>query len=478
MKEKRIIVWFRNDLRLHDNEALTEAIKKGTEIIPVFVFDDRTFKEQTQFGFEKTGPFRCQFTIEAVEDLRANLKKLGINLVVRIGLPENIIAELALQTQARIVCCNNEPTYEESKVQKSLEDKLILQKCELQLFRGKMLYYTKDLPFPVSKTPDIFTQFRKEVEKSVNVRMPLPAPTAKLEPWSVRIEEGIIPTVQDFGHDAFVQDERAALTFKGGETAAIERLKHYFWESNALAKYKETRNGLIGADYSSKFSPWLAQGSISPKWIYEQVKKYEHERVSNDSTYWLIFELLWRDFFRFQGKKHGNKMFLRGGTSGKPDTALRQDERLFTIWAEGRTGVPFIDANMRELAQTGFMSNRGRQNVASFLVKDLKVDWRMGAEWFESLLLDYDPCSNYGNWNYVAGVGNDPRENRYFNILRQATMYDAHGDYVRIWCPELSKMKGASIHRPDLLSFDEQQKLGIRIGAEYPKAMVNIVKWV
>jgi deoxyribodipyrimidine photo-lyase len=195
-----------------------------------------------------------------------------------------------------------------------------------------------------------------------------------------------------------------------------------------------------GVTILPKFSPWLAQGCLSPKMIYAEVKRYELERVKNKSTYWIIFELLWRDFFRLMGKKYGNKIFLRGGTKGEADNRLRNDEHLLKLWVEGRTGVPFIDANMREIEKTGFMSNRGRQNVASFLVKDLKVNWQMGAEYFESMLIDYDPTSNWGNWNYVAGVGNDPRENRYFNILTQATRYDPKGEYVKTWLPELSDL--------------------------------------
>ena len=133
---------------------------------------------------------------------------------------------------------------------------------------------------------------------------------------------------------------------------------------------------------------------------------------------------------------------------------------------------------MRELAATGFMSNRGRQNVASFLVKDLKVNWQMGAEYFESMLIDYDPCSNWGNWNYIAGVGSDPRENRYFNILSQARRYDPGGEYVKNWLPELSVLPVEKIHRPDILSDDEQHDFHLKLGLDYPKAMISTERWI
>jgi deoxyribodipyrimidine photo-lyase len=241
--------------------------------------------------------------------------------------------------------------------------------------------------------------------------------------------------------------------------------------------YKETRNGLIGGEYSSKFSPWLAQGCLSPKMIYHEVKKYESQRKKNKSTYWMIFEVLWRDFFRLMAKKHGNKIFQKGGTKQETNPSWIENKKIFDLWANGETGVPFIDANMKELNLTGFMSNRGRQNVASFLINDLKINWQMGAEYFESLLIDYDPASNYGNWNYIAGVGSDPREDRYFNILSQAKNYDPNGDYVKLWLPKLKNISADKIHRPDQLSFEEQTEVKVKIGGNYPQAMVNIRRW-
>ena len=167
--------------------------------------------------------------------------------------------------------------------------------------------------------------------------------------------------------------------------------------------------------------------------MYHELKRYELERGENKSTYWIFFELLWRDYFRLMAKKHGNAIFMKGGMRGNPGQRLSDDLERLQKWIDGKTGVPFIDANMREIACTGFMSNRGRQNVASYLVHDLKVNWQLGAEYFESLLIDYDVASNWCNWNYVAGVGNDPREDRYFNPKTQASRYDPQGDYVRHW---------------------------------------------
>lgn len=478
MKTKRVIVWFRQDLRLHDNEALSEALLHAEEVIPVYVFDQRVFMGQTPHGFPKTGKFRAQFIIESVHDLRKSLKKLGSNLIVRTGKPEEELYEIANQAKSAYVFCNRERTQEEVEVQDKLEEKLWSIGQEIRFTRGKMLYHTQDLPFPVTHTPDIFTHFRKEVEKMVAVRKPLPGPKDTFTPVSIDIDTGEIPSLSDLGHEKITHEKRSVLDFKGGETVALERLQYYLFEGKHINHYKQTRNEMIGADYSSKFSPWLAQGCISPKKIYDAIKQFEDENGANKSTYWLYFELLWRDFFRLMAKKHKNKIFKKGGTKGEIAKGQLDDARLLDLWIKGKTGVPLIDANLRELALTGFMSNRGRQLVASFLVNDLHLNWKMGAEYFESILIDYDVCSNWGNWNYIAGVGSDPRENRYFNILAQASKYDPKGDYVKLWLPELNPVPSNKIHRLDTLSFDEQEDLHFKLGADYPKAMINMEKWV
>ncbi len=472
--KRSAIVWFRHDLRLHDNEAIVMALKMAEEVIPVYVFDERVFKGETRFGFPKTGKYRAQFILESVEDLRQNLRNLGSDLLVRIGKPEDILSDLSKQLKSSWVVCNRERTYEEVKVQDALEQKIWGQGIELLYTRGKMLYHTQDLPMPVPHTPDVFTIFRKENENITPVRPPLPTPKS-MPALPADLTPGPIPVLADFGHEAVKSDPRAPLAFKGGETAGLARLRYYLWESDLIATYKQTRNGMMGEGYSTKFSPWLAAGCLSPKTIYYEIKRYERERTSNESTYWVFFELLWRDYFRLMGKKYGNRIFLKGGTQGKKLPHLTDNRLMFEAWATGETGVPLVDANMRELNATGFMSNRGRQNVASFLVKDLKVNWQMGAEYFESMLLDYDPCSNWGNWNYVAGVGSDPREDRYFNILTQSRNYDPRGEYIRLWCPELREVPLENVFRPDLLKAGERQRYKVN---GYPQSVVKMEKWV
>lgn len=477
MSRRLAIVWFRNDLRLHDNEALSDALKHADEVLPVYIFDPRTWRGTlAQTGLPKIGGHRARFIFESVADLRKNLRKRGSDLLIRVGKPEEVLADLTVETRASWVFCNRERMDEELRVQNAVEASLWTVGREVYYSRGKLLYYTADLPFPITQTPDVFSQFRKETERITQVREPLPTPTRIPLPEEENLDFGEVPGYADFGIAPPVEDERSAIEWRGGETAGLDRLAYYLFDSHAISTYKETRNGMIGSDYSTKFSAWLAQGCLSPKKIYWEVRAYEEKNGANNSTYWVIFELLWRDFFRLMGKKHGNAVFHKGGPKGE-SPSWRKDPAAFGRWKDGLTGTPFIDANMREIARTGFMSNRGRQNVASYLVKDLKVDWRLGAEYFEHVLIDYDVTSNWCNWNYVAGVGSDPREDRYFNILSQAQRYDGDGEYVKLWLPELRELPAEVVHHPDTLSDKEQSGYGVKLGVDYPTPLVPSGRW-
>ena len=472
----KILVWFRNDLRLHDHEPLQDALKAGTQVVPVYVFDPRQFGE-TSFGFPKTGKFRARFLLESVADLRQSLQRLGSDLIIRWGKPEDELPKLVVQTQSQTVYWHEEVTAEETAVANAVASKLEAMGVALQTYWGTTLYRPDDLPFSKQKLPAVFTQFRKKVEQYSTVYDASPAPK-QLSPLPAAIQSGDVPTLHDLGIDeAPILDDRAVLPFRGGETAGLARLQQYIWDADCLKAYKQTRNGMLGANYSSKFSAWLSLGCLSPRRIYQTVQEYETERVKNDSTYWLVFELLWRDYFRFICAKHGDRVFYPSGLRGLK-VAWKQDWQRFDAWCQGLTGYPLVDANMRELAVTGFMSNRGRQNVASFLTKNLGIDWRMGAEWFESLLIDYDVCSNWGNWNYTAGVGNDARGFRYFNIPKQAKDYDPQGKYVKHWLPELKDVPNAKVHAPWTLQSIEQKRFNVRIGVDYPNPIVDLQKSV
>ncbi|XP_069067166.1 cryptochrome DASH-like [Pleurodeles waltl] len=472
-----IICLLRNDLRFHDNEVLHWALKNAGRIVPLYCFDPRHYVGTHHYNFPKTGPHRLKFLLESVKDLRETLKKKGSNLLVRKGKPEDVVQDLIKQLDSvSAVAFHEEATKEELDVETAVKQLCSRLRIQIQTFWGSTLYHRDDLPFRhISGLPDVYTQFRKAVESQGSVRPTLQMP-GKLPPLPPGLDEGRIPTIEDLGEEGPLTDPRSAFPCSGGETQALSRLQHYFWDTNLVASYKDTRNGLIGLDYSTKFAPWLALGCISPRYIYEQIQKYEKERTANQSTYWVIFELLWRDYFRFIALKYGRKMFFLKGLQEK-EVPWKKDKQLFDAWKEGRTGVPFVDANMRELAMTGFMSNRGRQNVASFLTKDLGLDWRMGAEWFEYLLVDYDVCSNYGNWLYSAGIGNDPRENRKFNMIKQGLDYDGNGEYIRLWVPELQGIDGGDAHTPWTLSTPSLAHANVSLGDTYPLPIITAPEW-
>jgi len=474
MTKERNLIWYRNDLRIHDHELLYKANKTDGEIIPFYCFDNRQFAI-TSFGFPKTGAFRAQFLLETVINLRNSLQKLGSDLIVRKGLPEEIIPQICQELKITTVYFFSEVTSEEKEVEQKLLTQLKKIKVKIKTYWNTTLYHQENIPFTIAEIPELFTNFRKEVEKRAIVKDIFPTP--KKLPSLPKIDRGIIPTLAELGLEKPPLDHRQILNFIGGETEAINRLNHYFWETDSLKRYKETRNQMLGANYSSKFSPWLANGSLSPRYIYHEVKKYENQKVKNDSTYWLIFELLWRDYFHFIAAKHGNKIFQKTGLRGLQIPWL-EDWNKFNLWCEGKTGFPLIDANMKELKYTGFMSNRGRQNVASFLTKNLGINWQMGVEWFESLLIDYDVCSNYGNWNYTAGVGNDGRGFRYFNIPKQSQDYDPNGQYVKHWLTKLKNIPPKLVHQPWTLTPSQQEKYHLILGRDYPYPLVDLAQSV
>jgi len=458
----KILVWFRNDLRTTDHEPLYRASLLG-EVIPLYCFDPRHF-EETEYGFPKTGALRAKFLIECVSELR---QKMGDSLIVRTGKPEIVIPELVKQLNPDAIYYHTEATDEELRVERAVRNSVHIP---MQPFQGHTLYHPDDLPFTISKLPEVFTSFRNRIEKNCSVRNPLKK--VQINKTVTEVSPGEIPSVESLGLIPRKPDNRAVLNFRGGENEAASRLNYYFFETDSLRNYKFTRNGLIGANYSSKFSPWLAHGCISARTIYEQTERYEREVHKNVSTYWMKFELIWRDYFRFSAMKYGNDIFRLGGIQKKKFNK-KTDVAIFRKWADGQTGIPFIDACMQELKLTGFMSNRGRQNAASFLSQNLDFDWRWGAAWFESQLIDYDVCSNWGNWAYNATVGHDPR-NRYFNILNQAEKYDNQGEFVRYWIPKLKHVPAEYIHKPHQMDSGQQVLSGVEIGKDYPMPMIGL----
>lgn len=471
------IVWFRYaDLRIRDHAPLLQAHKNHDKVLHLFCFDERLHGSATcnfskslpYVNWKKFGYFRSKFLLESVSDLKQNLNRLtteGNNgpqdLFVRIGIPELVISDLVARYEANAIYCHAPEAPEEAEVENSV--KKALRKggqCVVHSLWGNTMYHIDDLPATViSNFPASATQFRTLCESKSSIQSPLPFPGEHPDfpfreaPIVSDIEIGVLPSLsillgQD--EDKFpIEEPRAVLPFQGGETAGLRRLQEYFFDRDCLRNYFSTRNGMVGPDYSSKFSPWLAAGCLSARTIAAEVRRYESQRVRNKDTYWMIFELTFRDYFRYYVYVHGSSVFKLWGPKGKARSTRvdpwGQDMELLYRWVEGRTGNPFVDANMQELRRTGFMSNRGRQVVASYLTRDMGLDWRLGAMYFESVLIDHDPCLNWGNWTYAAGVGSDPREDRYFSIPKQAKTYDPDMAFMRLWLKDLQTVPNSTI---------------------------------
>ena len=421
------LVWFRNNLRVHDNQSLSKATENHEKVIAVYFFNPKDFTKD-RFGFKKTEKYRAAFLIETIKSLQLNLEKINTTLLVYFESPEKKISELCKEYSIGSIYTQKEWTKEEidsnNLIKKSLaEDVKFIEDYD------QFLYHPDSVTKDFSKIPSVFSVFRKTLEKSVKVDK---EKTFLQLPLTNRIDNVTqIPSIEDLGFEDFIVSTKTAFPFHGGENEALKRIDEYFFKTKKVAVYKKTRNGLIGKDYSTKFSPWLANGSLSAKTIYWKIKDFEDEFGANQSTYWVVFELVWRDYFKYISLKHGSKIFRIGGILEKNYT-WNADQSIIEKWKNGNTKDNFVNANMIELKETGWMSNRGRQNVASYFAKELQLDWRIGAAYFESMLLDYDVHSNYGNWMYVAGVGNDPRD-RKFNTKLQADRYDANHKFRKLW---------------------------------------------
>ena len=428
------LVWFRRDLRVHDHPALAAAFATGLTV-GVYVIDPHEWDGN---GASRPGMAaqRRRFRIESLRALRESMRRLGSELAILTGDPADQLVKFARTHHIDTIFASREPGSIEARDEKRLVE-MVEGKLAMRWFPSNELIPISQLPFELNQAPELFTTFRQMVEKGMRVAALTPIP---------RPQTGL--TINDPGEIPNAPDSPArGHCLLGGEPAGRSRLDHYTMETRALRRYKETRNGMLKLDDSSKLSPYLADGSLSVRTVFHTVKQFEREYGANESTYWLIFELLWREFFRVMTHKHASRLFQ---VEGFQRLALpwSQDEALFTKWCEGQSGIPLIDANMIELRETGYMSNRGRQIVGSYLTKALNIDWRWGARWFEHHLVDFDPASNYGNWQYIAGVGNDGREFRVFNPRKQAESYDPKAEYVKYWLPQLRPLEAKLANEP------------------------------
>lgn len=419
------ILWFRNNLRLSDNLPVAHAYAHYERVIPLYI-DQWSGRAEDEYGNEALGAHRKAFWQESLQDLQKRLRANGSDLFIYKGTPLELLPYLAKALGAQAIIAPREMAWNEQVEERELANWSKTEDVDVQFFEERTLYNEHELPFALNSLPNVFSAFRNKVEKRASPAAPIeepdisPLPKDVLPPTPVQLPE-------------VVRDPRSAFPLNGGGSAAWDCLDYYLWEAELVTQYKDTRNGLVGRDYSSKFSPYLALGCISARQVAHELGRFEDEVEKNEHTYWLFFELLWREFFQWVARAHGRRLFLANGLKPEVSQARRFNKKAFDRWKNGTTGDRFVDANMRELRATGFMSNRGRQNVASYLIHDMGLDWRCGAQWLESQLIDFDPASNYGNWLYIAGLGNDPRPFRKFNTRGQAERYDPDGAYQRLW---------------------------------------------
>ncbi|KAK5656356.1 hypothetical protein OQA88_4736 [Cercophora sp. LCS_1] len=545
MARPRVLVYLlRRDLRVSDNPIFHHLVSSQhhgfTHVLPIYVFSphqievsgfleegaENPFPEaRGRVGkYWRCGPHRAAFIGQAVWDVKKALQDIGSDLVIRVGKTAEVVRGLVEALKQKDLEFGALWMVGLEGTEEQLEEKALASICKAEDAGFNCWidekYFIDDRDVGLSNPngiPDVFTTFRKSVEPlREKPRASLPAPqqgslpslpessaiAAQPAPFKIPasmtdLVEALVKPVKDVTPGQtipFPPNATSAHPFQGGESFGLQRLD-YMIRSGGMKRYKETRNEMVGSDFSTKLSAYLALGCITARQVHHAVAGYEDGtneafkhadgfgQGENEGTKAVRFELLWRDYMRLCHQKYSHKMFRLEGFKGeqtpykdarwktpnKERAAADQDptpERvayLLQRFNYGSTGMGLIDASQRELLHTGYTSNRARQNVASFLSKHLGIDWRYGAEWYEMLLVDYDVSSNWANWQYVSGVGNDPRgEMRIFNPIKQAFDYDQKGTYVRSWVPELSTLsKLENVFQVSTTSEDDLRAAGL-----------------
>ncbi|PTP83235.1 DASH family cryptochrome [Vibrio splendidus] len=436
---------FTNDLRINDNQLLHYAVQSVDKLICVIVEPTLVRFSADLAQGQSYGAHRQAFVSQSIVNLKSNLVKLGQQLVVIRS--NHLEPDAAEKTLSQIIVSQN-VTHFFANAHCGYDERLLIHSvlrrhAELitRLPHHSTLFDLHELSFELSKVPSSFTKFRKLVEHlDVNDDETV---ISRLPPAVTPAQKSAISLFSSPNDESAVTSE-----YLGGEDAGLAHLDDYFSHDYAL-NYKQTRNAFDGIENSTKFSLWLALGCVSPKTIYRHLKQFEAEHGSNDSTYWIYFELLWREYFYWKCLSLGSSLF--GDSSNRelysPNSSATSN-RDFAKWKSGNTNYPIVDACMRQLNETGYMSNRGRQLVASCLIYELGIDWRHGAAYFETQLIDYDVASNWGNWAYIAGAlrpqvstqtnkqknaNQTQPKSRHFDLVRQTDMYDPNHIFINKW---------------------------------------------
>ncbi|MDX1804008.1 MAG: DASH family cryptochrome [Alcanivorax sp.] len=462
------VVWFRQDLRVHDQPLLQHAAVLGEPVLPLYLLPERWLSPGEE-GQDRLGPAKSCFLVESVQALAQSLHEHGLTLVTARGQPSSLLAHWQGQVPLQVVTAQADAPEE-------MADIAALRQAGIRVHevQTRTLLCSDSLPWS-SDFPDTFSRFRRrlEVDGGPAIAMPEGAPPALTAaaplPLPAATESALVPLQQRSRH--WLRNHRDYFSLPGGEPVARRWLEQYLFTDRHIAHYKATRNQLIGGGFSSRLSAALAWGCLSVRRVWHEILEYERRHGASEHSYWLRFELLWREFFHWSLREHGTAVFRYQGLSHSPDfppPGVECHQEYWQRWCQGRTGLPFIDANLRELMATGYLSNRGRQNLASFFVHDMGLDWRRGARWFEHHLVDHDVASNWGNWAYIAGKGHDARGGRRFSPTRQWLRHDPDAAHLHHWLPAL---RGLGVAQCLALHFSAGQPDPL---ADYPAAMLAL----
>jgi deoxyribodipyrimidine photo-lyase len=435
MSERPVLIWFRDDLRLADNPALSAAAESNAPIVAVYILDDESIELRPLGGASRW------WLAQSLRALSAQLHKFGVNLILRRGRSDDLILTIARETNASALYFNRRCGHS-SELDRRVESKLRADKVEVHTFSASFLFEPGSVKSKAGASIRVFTPFWKAAIARGEPRQPLKAPqrlqgakaiaSDALEVWKLE------PSKPDWAGG--LRD-----LWTPGEAGARERLTDFV--DHSLDGYATARDR-PDLSLTSRISPHLRFGEISPFQLWHAVvAAREHGDAKAHDAEKFLTELGWREFsyhLLHQFPELAGKNF-----QSRFDAFSWGDETLLEQWQRGRTGYPMVDAGMRELWHTGYMHNRVRMIAASFLVKHLLIDWRVGERWFWDTLVDADPANNPAGWQWVAGSGADAAPYfRIFNPTLQGEKFDPNGDYVRRWVPELAHLPGGSIHRP------------------------------
>lgn len=462
----RGIVWFRRDLRLADQSAFIAACEECDEVIPLFVFDEPLLQSH------EFGAACVNFMLGCLEELQSSLAELGLVLQWRRGVQVDDVLRAALEWEADAVYWNRD--YEPRALirDQGMQERLAREGIVAKSFKDHVVFEAEEVRGATGEPMQRYSAYRARwwakwhaVKPTVRA-IPHPSITTRK---SVRLSPSVLPTAEELGY------ERLVPWVAPGERHAREQLQWFI--EGPIHRYADGRNR-PAIDGSAKLSPHLRFGTISPRETVQTALHSLSQRgpVSRTDVFTWIDELIWREFFQqvlaaFPHVVEGP--FRRTAVPPPRDHSAERDV-LFQAWCSGRTGYPIVDAGMRQLNQTGWMHNRVRMIVASFLIKDLRIDWRSGEQYFMRHLLDADVAANNGNWQWCASTGTDSMPGyRIFNPALQSRKFDPDGVYIRRYVPELASVSSKRIHEPHLMTPEEQEQAHCRIGIEYPSPVVD-----